>query len=76
MRAFLCDAPDPARVARLRAAETIGRPAATADFTRQIEEQTSRTLLPGKRGPRAHKPMTPDGELMMSHPRELHALSP
>ena len=39
--------------ARLRKAETIGRPVGSESFLRALEEKAGRALLPRKRGPRA-----------------------
>ncbi len=52
LRAFLGEVPDKERLERLLAAETIGRPAAEPEFIKDLEEQTGRSLLPGKRGPK------------------------
>jgi putative transposase len=51
---YLDEAPDAERLQRLRAAETIGRPAVAADGMLRIESQTGRLLRPGRRGPRQH----------------------
>jgi putative transposase len=53
MAAYLDEQPDEERLRRLREAETIGRPAATAEHLLRIETQTGRRLRPGRRGPRA-----------------------
>ena len=50
MPAYLGDAPDLERLARLRSGRTTGRPAADDDFIRRLEAQTNRRLRPGKRG--------------------------
>jgi putative transposase len=55
MRAFLGEMPDMSRLNRLLAAETIGRPAAEADFIKDLETQTGRSLLPEKRGRKPKK---------------------
>ena len=39
-------------LARLRAAESIGRPLGDDRFLVRIEQLTERQLLPGKRGPK------------------------
>jgi putative transposase len=44
--------------ARLRAAESIGRPLGSAGFLTRLERLTRRTLKPAKRGP---KPSEPEG---------------
>jgi putative transposase len=51
------DAEDLERFARLRAAESIGRPLGDERFLARIERTTKRDLRPGKRGP---KPRGPD----------------
>jgi putative transposase len=48
--AFLVGAQDAVSVARLRAAESIGRPLGDARFLARIEGLTKRRLRPGKRG--------------------------
>ena len=53
--------PDAEAIARLRAAESIGRPLGNDRFLARVERLTSRSLRPAKRGPK---------------PRELSALSP
>jgi hypothetical protein len=45
-------------LARLRAAESIGRPLGNDQFLAGIERLTGRRLKPGKRGP---KPLAADG---------------
>jgi putative transposase len=50
--------PDSEPFARLRAAESIGRPLGTDVFLARLERLTRRTLKPGKRGP---KPSEPEG---------------
>jgi putative transposase len=50
---------DPDAFARLRAAESIGRPLGDDRFLARIERLTARSLRPGKRGP---KPRPPDGD--------------
>jgi putative transposase len=49
---------DPDLLARLRAAESIGRPLGSERFLARLERSTGRTLKPGKRGP---KPAEADG---------------
>jgi putative transposase len=49
---FLASAPDPDLFARLRAAESIGRPLGDDRFFARIERLTKRRLRPGKRGPK------------------------
>ena len=48
--AYLDEEPDEARVARLRAAETIGRPVGTLEFLRELEARTGRRLAPRSAG--------------------------
>ncbi len=52
---LIAEAPDPARIAALRAAETIGRPLGAAGFLDRLAALTGRDPRPGKRGrkPRA-----------------------
>jgi putative transposase len=50
--AFLLGAQDAVAVARLRAAESTGRPLGDARFLARIERLTKRRLRPGKRGPK------------------------
>ena len=45
-------APDAEQVARLRAAESVGRPIGNERFMARIERLTRRSLRPGKRGPK------------------------
>lgn len=45
--------PDEQAFAKLRQAETIGRPLGDTAFLRRIERATKRTLRPGKRGPKS-----------------------
>jgi putative transposase len=54
MAAYLHEEPDRERLHRLRAAETIGRPAVSTRGMRRIEALTGRLLRPGRRGPRTH----------------------
>jgi putative transposase len=42
--------------ARLRAAESVGRPLGSDDFLAGIERQIGRPLKPGKRGPKPSRP--------------------
>ena len=51
-REFLDEPADPAALARLRAAESIGRPLGDKAFLARLERATRRTLRPGKRGPK------------------------
>ena len=51
MSAYLAARSDAVRVERLRVAETIGRPAADADFLRRLEAATGRRLRPRPPGP-------------------------
>ncbi len=52
MRAYLGEAGDEDRLRRIRAGETIGRPAGSAEFVAQLESQTRRRLRPGRPGRR------------------------
>ncbi len=61
MRAYLAERPDAVRVERLRVAETIGRPAAEADFLRRLEQDTGRRLRPRHSGPPARQRTARDG---------------
>jgi putative transposase len=63
--AFLAGGEDAEAIARLRAAESIGRPLGDERFIAAIEQSTARNLRSGKRGPK------PRGQ-----GRELSALSP
>ena len=68
---FIETEPDPAVLARLRCAESIGRPLGDKAFINRLEAETRRSLAPGKRGPKpAPKPAPGQAEL------ELSALSP
>jgi putative transposase len=49
---FIAAAGDPALLDSLRRAETIGRPLGDDAFIAGLENATSRTLKPGKRGPK------------------------
>lgn len=51
-RAFLDEAGDQDALARLRAAETIGRPLGSASFLARLEKRFGRALRPAKRGPK------------------------
>ena len=55
---LLAEAPAPDEFARLRAAESIGRPLGDDRFIARIEKLTARRLRPGKRGP---KPKSREG---------------
>ena len=50
--AFLAGAEDGEAFARLRAAESIGRPLGDERFMARLERLTKRWLRPGKRGPK------------------------
>ena len=50
--AFLAGAEDGEAFARLRAAESIGRPLGDERFMARLERLTKRRLRPGKRGPK------------------------
>jgi len=49
---FLDQAPDPATLERLGAAESIGRPVGNKSFLARLEKLSGRTLRPAKRGPK------------------------
>ena len=53
--AFLAGAEDAEAFARLRAAESIGRPLGDDGFLAAVERLTARFLRPGKRGPKPKK---------------------
>ena len=55
---LLASEPEADLFARLRAAESIGRPLGDDRFLRRIERSTGRALKPGKRGP---KPIEAEG---------------
>ncbi|HKA80414.1 MAG TPA: transposase [Xanthobacteraceae bacterium] len=55
---LLAAEPDPAAVARLKAAQTIGRPVGSDDFIALLEQQLGRSLRPQKPGRKA-KPQSP-----------------
>jgi putative transposase len=52
MRAFLAKDADDEMLARLRAAETIGRPIGNAAFMKSVERKSGRVLTRGKPGPK------------------------
>jgi putative transposase len=52
IREFLAAPPDSDALARLRAAETIGRPLGSASFLQRLEKRFGRKLRPGKPGPK------------------------
>jgi len=54
-REFLDEPPDPGAIARLRAAETIGRPVGSKKFLARLEGLSGRTLRPAKRGPKPRR---------------------
>src|ERR1700721_713971 len=54
----LASEPEAELFARLRAAESIGRPLGNDGFIARLERLTRRALKPGKRGP---KPLAPEG---------------
>jgi len=77
MAAYLGEPPDVERVARLRAGETIGRPAVEADVVARLEEYTGRRLRPGKRGPKPRSVVQRPTVLRAAERGEqLRALSP
>lgn len=49
---LLADAPTPDEFARLRAAESVGRPLGDESFLAGLEKLAGRQLRPGKRGPK------------------------
>lgn len=53
---FLDEEPDAEMFARLRAAESIGRPIGDDRFLARLERLTKRSLKPGKRGPKPAEP--------------------
>ena len=55
---LLASEPEPELFARLRSAESVGRPLGNDHFLTRLERLTRRTLKPGKRGP---KPSEPEG---------------
>jgi putative transposase len=55
---LLATEPEAELFARLRSAESIGRPLGNDRFLARLERMTRRTLKPGKRGP---KPSEPEG---------------
>jgi putative transposase len=55
VRTYLAERPDAVRVERLRVAETIGRPAAEADFLLRLEQETGRRLRSRRCGPKARE---------------------
>jgi putative transposase len=52
MARLLKEGADETLIARLRAAETIGRPLGNAKFIKRLETRTGRRLAPQKRGPK------------------------
>ena len=55
---LLASEPEAELFARLRAAESIGRPLGNDGFLARLERLTRRAFKPGKRGP---KPLAPEG---------------
>jgi putative transposase len=53
---LLAGEPEPDLFARLRAAETVGRPLGDGRFIARVEQLTRRRLKPGKRGPKPRQP--------------------
>ena len=53
---LLASEPEADLFARLRAAESIGRPLGDDRFLARIERRTGRSLKPGKRGPKPSAP--------------------
>jgi putative transposase len=53
---LIAQGPDEDAFARLRRAETIGRPLGDEKFMRRVERMTGRRLAPGKRGPKPKAP--------------------
>lgn len=66
---FIATEADPGALARLRKAESIGRPLGDERFVAALEAETGRVLTPGKRGPKP-KAEAVTGQL------ELNTLSP
>lgn len=63
-RAFLDEPADPSMLARLRAAESIGRPLGDERFLARLERLAGRTLRPAKRGPKPRQPGHAPGRLI------------
>ena len=76
MRTFLRAVPDMDQLSRLRTAETTGRPAAAADFIRDLEVTVNRALTPAKRGPKPKAGRQTDGMVQMVRQIQLNAVSP
>jgi putative transposase len=57
---YLASPPDAVRIERLRVAETIGRPAAEADFLGRLGQDTGRRMRPRRRGAPARPPAAPE----------------
>jgi len=53
---LLTTEPDTDMFARLRTAESVGRPLGDDDFLARMERLTGRSLKPGKRGPKPSRP--------------------
>ncbi len=61
--ALVAGEPDEAAFARLRRAETIGRPLGDPAFVARFEALTRRTLTPARRGRKPSPPLDPQPEL-------------
>jgi len=63
-RDFLGQSPDPGALARLRAAESVGRPLGNDKFLARLERLAGRALRPGKRGPKPRSHDEAQGRLI------------
>jgi putative transposase len=54
---LVADAPEPEAFARLRQAESIGRPLGDESFVAGLERLTRRILAPARRGPKPSRDM-------------------
>jgi len=63
-RDFLDGPPDPGASARLRAAESVGRPLGNDKFLARLERLAGRALRPGKRGPKPRSHDEAQGRLI------------
>lgn len=68
--AMLAGAEDEAAIAALLASRTIGRPVGAADWIKALEDETGRSLAPGKRGPKPKVAPGDDGG------ERFHTVSP
>ena len=67
---MLAGAEDEAAIAALLASRTIGRPVGAADWIKALEDETGRSLAPGKRGPKPKVAPGDDGG------ERFHTVSP